>query len=180
MEANNRKKTTRIILYSVWILAIVNFLASPVIINRIKSRQLAQDPSSELLKNVTTEGKSYIDGLDDNPINGVNNKKLWGWAFLTTDKLISPDDYEREVILISDASHYTLSAERVSRAGVQAHFSDLEMNLVGSGFQAVFGENILLPGTYKIGILFTDINGEKWLLFTDKLIEKTNNTINLR
>ena len=61
-----------------------------------------EKPDGGLLDNVTSQGKSYIDGLNESPEHGVNKMKLWGWAFLTTDKLRSPDDFYRALILISE------------------------------------------------------------------------------
>lgn len=179
MKENNRNRSKALI-YAIWFLAIANFLFAPFLVNWIKSRGVAQAPNNELMGYVTQEGKSYIDGLDEAPEHGVNQVKLWGWAFLTTDKLKSPDDYKRSIILVSEESQYTLEVTRVEREGVQTHFSDLNMRLVGSGFQAIFDKNSILPGIYKIGILFEDETGQQFLLMSDKYIEKTHNSTTLK
>lgn len=176
----NNKNKTKILFYMVWILSVANFLFGPFFVNWIKSQGFAQAPNKELMDKVTLDGHSYIDGLDESLEYGANQVKLWGWAFLTSDRLKSPDDYQRSIILISEKSQYTLEVARVVRNGVQAHFSNLDMNLVGSGFQAIFDENSILPGIYKIGILFEDEEGQQFLLMSDKYIEKTNNSTTLK
>lgn len=173
----NRPKT---LIYVIWFLAIANFLFAPFLVNWIKSRGIAQAPNNELMDYVTQEGKSYIDGLIESPEHGENQVKLWGWAFLMTDRLKSPDDYKRSIVLISEDSQYTLEVTRVEREGVQSHFSDLNMSLVGSGFQATLDKNSILPGIYKIGILFEDKTGQRLLLMSDKYIEKSPNSITLK
>jgi|LSQX01.3.fsa_nt_gb hypothetical protein len=174
------RNETNIALYIIWFLAIINFLIGPSLVRWIKSQEFVEKPDGVLLDNVTSQGKSYIDGLNESPEHGVNKMKLWGWAFLTTDKLRSPDDYKRAIILISEKSQYTLEVTRVEREGVQTHFSDLNMSLIGSGFQAFFDINSILPGIYKISILFEDEKGQEILLMSNKYIEITHNSANLR
>lgn len=176
----NYRTKNKLLIYIIWFLVIANFLFAPFLVNWIKSRGIAQAPNNKLMDYVTQEGKSYIDGLNEAPEHGKNQVKLWGWAFLTTDKLKSPDDYERSIILISEDSQYTFDITRVEREGVQDHFSELNMNLVGSGFQAFFDKNSILPGIYKIGILFEDETGQQSLLMSNKYIEKTNNSTALK
>jgi hypothetical protein len=181
MEKNKKESNNkRIFIYIIWFVAILNFLIGPSLINWITSQQFTQEPNQSLMDNITTEGKSYVDGLDDSPENGLNFMKIRGWAFLTSDKQKSPDDYQRSLILLSEKSHYTLDIKRIEREGVQSHFSDLGMNLVGSGFQAVFDNNSILPGLYKIGVLFVNESGQELFLLTNKYIEKTSNTTVLK
>lgn len=77
-----KENDSKIAIHIIWLLAIINFLIGPSVVNWAKSQELAEQPNKALLDNITSEGKSYIDGLDESPEHGENRLKLWGWVFL--------------------------------------------------------------------------------------------------
>ncbi len=159
---------------------ILNFLFGPKILNLIKGEKVAENSPASFLQFVTDQGRSYVDGLEDEFVDGKHQKTLWGWAFLTSDKNLSPADFTRSVVLISEETAYIFDVRNVARSGVETHFADLKMNLANSGFSVTFSEDMLMEGEYRIGILFKNPDLEDQLILTDKLIKKTLNSIELR
>ena len=101
-----------------------------------------------------------VDALFFQPVDGQDMYNMQGWAFSTLDKSISPDKYERIVVLTSEDNIYFFPSQPAGRPDVQQGFVDMEMDLIYSGFNAIIAKDVIFPGVYRIGIIFRDpVNG---------------------
>ena len=126
--------------------------------------------------------KLNIDALDLIVQDRQEVYRLYGWAFSTLDPSLSPEMYEREILLISSLQRiYAFSIDTVSRPGVQEFFKDLNMNLTESGFSTLISKDVLPVGEYRIGIVFRDPStGLSY--YTDKpkrILLRTPNSLSL-
>jgi len=164
----------------IWSIAILYFFLSPTFHRHFLNNTNSQIVLDNLSAKITNEGKIYIDGLDSENISRSSKFKLWGWAFLTDDRYLSIDDYNRAIILFSDDEIYQYPVISTERLGVQDFFSDLNMDLINSGFYTYLTKETIKPGLYKIGMIFETKNGVAKLLWSSNYIEKTNNFISLK
>lgn len=98
--------------------------------------------------------KFTIDGLSFHTVEGQDIYILSGWAFSVLDRNVSPDMYDRAIVLASDTKTYFFPIETVYRKDVQDTYKDLSMNLVGSGFKVFISKDVIQQGEYRIGIIF--------------------------
>jgi hypothetical protein len=122
-----------------------------------------------------------VDSLDQTIVAKEAVYRLMGWAFSTTDPTKSPDQYEREIILISDEKVYIFPTDTVERQGVQDTFQELNMDLLSSGYSTLIAKDVLPIGEYRVGILFRDPStGQEY--YTDKprvILDRTPNSLEL-
>jgi hypothetical protein len=107
--------------------------------------------------------------------------KIWGWAFSTFDKTMSPDMYEREIALTSNSKTHYFPVFNVKRPGVNELYKNLGMNLAGSGFYVLIAKDVLELGEYRLGIVFRDPS-TGFLYYADKpkrIIIRTPNKLTL-
>ena len=95
-----------------------------------------------------------IDSLTPQVVEGQALYELSGWAFSLMDKSISPDMYNRTIVLTSDSNTYFFPVQTVQRSDVQQVFKNLNMDLSGSGFRVLISKDVIQPGEYRIGISF--------------------------
>ena len=108
--------------------------------------------------------------------NGQFYYVLTGWAFSTTDPAMHPEDYERQVVLISDEMNYYFPIETYSRPDVQKYFQSLGMELTNAGFHCQIYQDVIRPGTYQVGIVFYNHENEStYYAKTDKYLIRTPN-----
>lgn len=122
-----------------------------------------------------------VDSLDQTIIEKEEVYRLWGWAFSPTDPTMSPDQYEREIILASNEKVYVFPTDTVARQGVQDTFKDLNMDLLNSGYSTLIAKDVLPVGEYRVGIIFRDPStGQEY--YTDKpkvILKRSPNGLSL-
>lgn len=107
-------------------------------------------------------------------INGVY--RLSGWAFLTIDKNIPPEEYEQQIVLTSDFKNYAFYAKPVYRHDVKAKYENLGMRLDMAGLFAYLAKGTVHPGTYNLGIIFKHkIKNSIYYVNTRRCITRTPN-----
>jgi hypothetical protein len=105
----------------------------------------------------TDQIKFRIDNLEEVKYEGQNIYRLYGWAFSTMYKEVPPDMYEREIVLTSNSNTYFFPIENLKRPGVQDVYKYLQMDLVDSGFLTLISKDVILPGEYRVGIVFKNL-----------------------
>jgi hypothetical protein len=98
--------------------------------------------------------KLKIDGLDQINYEEYEIYRMYGWAFSLMDENVSPDMYDRTIVLTSSTKTYFFPIQTVQRSGVQDAYKHLNMDLVGSGFSVLISKDVIQPGKYRIGIIF--------------------------
>ena len=126
----------------------------------------------------TTAGKMYIDQVQVST-KSKGKIQMAGWGFLNSEPNLTPDDYERRVVLSSDTGVFTITTETKQRVDVQKAFVDLNMDLANSGFWSEFSLDKLPVGTYNISILFEKSDGSTSLLNSIWVLERTADTVQL-
>lgn len=116
----------------------------------------------------------WVEGMNSATLQGKQLYQLWGWAFLREE----PDQsqYERFILLESDAGNYIFSTEPHERPDVQKAFPDLNINLLNSGFSAFISQDMLPRGTFQIGILFKDVSGDavSYVITQNRIVRTAN------
>lgn len=164
------------------VLAIVGAVVLVAIISLVAIRFLL--PRNDLVKYTdplpatTTAGKMYTDSIKMSTEN-EGKYQIAGWGFLTSEPNLTPDDYERKVVLSSGTDVFTITTETVRRADVQKAFLDLNMNVVNSGFLSEFSLDKLPVGNYSISLFFEKTDGSTSLLNSTWVLERTADTIQL-
>ena len=133
---------------------------------------------SDPLPATTTAGKMYTDQVRMST-EDEGKCQIVGWGFLTSEPNLTPDDYERKVVLSSGMDVFTITTESVQRADVQKAFLDLNMNVVNSGFLSEFSLDKLPVGKYNISLFFEKSDGSTSLLNSIWVLERTADTIQL-
>jgi len=169
----NQNKKLLSIIGAVLLIAILSFVAFRFLFPRNDLVKYT-DP----LPATTTAGKMYIDEVRMST-EKEGKCQIVGWGFLTSEPNLTPDDYDRTVLLSSGTDVFTIATETVQRADVQKAFTDLNMNLVNSGISAEFSLDKLPIGTYNISILFEKSDGSTSLLNSTWVLERTADTIQL-
>lgn len=169
----NQNKKTLTIIGLVLLIAILAFVAFRFLFPRNDLVEFS-DP----LPPTTTAGKMYTDQVRMSTEN-EGKCQIVGWGFLTSEPNLTPDDYERKVVLSSGTDVFTIATETVQRADVQKAFENLNMNLVNSGFLSEFSLDKLPIGNYTISLLFEKSDGSKSLLNSIWVLERTADTIQL-
>ena len=177
------KKVTRPFELFLFIIILLNFLFGPQIVTWAKSINYGNRYGMEaesFLSKLSTEGKSYIDGLDPAITKNKKEFELWGWAFLTIDNDLAPSDYQRTIVLFTEKNSFAFPVWDVPRKGVEEYFSYLGLNLQNSGFTISIPEGLLPPGTYRIGVLFYLDEQTEYFILTNRVIEKSKNSVGLK
>lgn len=169
----NQNKKLLSIIGAVLLIAILSFVAFRFLFPRNDLVKYT-DP----LPAATTAGKMYTDQVRMS-IENEGKCQIVGWGFLSSEPNLTPDDYERKVVLTSGIDVFTIATETVQRADVQKAFTDLNMNLVNSGFLSEFSLDKLPVGKYNISLLFEKSDGSTSLLNSIWVLERTADTIQL-
>jgi hypothetical protein len=101
---------------------------------------------------------AHVDLFEPIVYNGQFLYSVVGWAYSTADPYMQPDDYERQVVLISDEINYFFPITTYPRPDIQEGFESLGMQLTSSGFRALIAPEIVTPGIYRTGVVFYDRN----------------------
>jgi len=163
-----------------FVLAILTFLVVPLLANSFASVSYKPNEIDITQIEKTTDGNWYVDGYSDFPLNNIDAKQLWGWAFLKMDKTVPVENYLRFLVLIKGSKAYQFPVQNVSRQGVQDHFAELDMDLINSGFKATIVPVTLPVGIYSIGIVFQKEGMSPLLLETDVKIKLSYNSSELQ
>ena len=166
----------------IWAMMFVYIISAPRLHTNFFLKQGKPIAVSRSIPAETDQIKLNVDALDLIVQDRQEVYLLWGWAFSTLDPSLSPDMYEREILLISPSQKvYAFSIDTVSRPGVQEFFKDLNMNLTESGFSTLISKDVLPVGEYRIGIVLRDPStGLSY--YTDKpkrILLRTPNSLSL-
>ncbi len=108
-----------------------------------------------------------VDGLDV-VINRQGVYNLWGWAFLRGER--DQSQYERFIVLRSNARTYFFPVESARRPDVKEAFSDLKINVLNSGFSTYIFKNALQNGSYHIGVAFRHQSNHEVYYYESQLL----------
>ena len=169
----NQNKKLLSIIGAVLLIAILSFVAFRFLFPRNDLVKYT-DP----LPAATTAGKMYTDQVRVSTEN-EGKYQIVGWGFLSSEPNLTPNDYERKLILSSGTDVFSLATETVQRADVQEAYLNLNMNVVNSGFLSEFSLDKLPVGTYNISILFEKSDGSTSLLNSIWVLERTADTVQL-
>lgn len=98
--------------------------------------------------------RGYVDLFEPIVYEGQSLYSLVGWAFSSEDPTLRPEDYDRQIVLISAKRIYYFSMEAYPRPDVQAAFQTLEMELTNAGYHANIAQETIVPGVYQVGFVF--------------------------
>ena len=98
--------------------------------------------------------KGYVDLFEPIVYKGESLYSLVGWAFSTENPMMRPEDYDRQVILISTQKNYYFPMEAYPRPDVQLAFQSLGMELTNAGYHANISQEAIDPGVYQVGFVF--------------------------
>jgi len=122
----------------------------------------------------------HVDTFKPTIYDGQSLYSMVGWAFSTADRAKNPEDYERQMVLISDKTNYIFSIETSPRADVQRAYKSLGMDLTKSGFTSLISQDLIKTGIYQIGVIFNDPQkGTSFYAVTDKYLIRTPNQIQI-
>lgn len=166
----------------IWLAMSIYLVLAPTLHTYFFIKQGKPTGVNESLPTETEQIRFKVDGLDLIIQEGQEVYRLWGWAFSTLDVNMSPEMYEREILVVSSSNQvYAFSTNTVIRPGVQEAFKDLNMKLRKSGFAALISRDVLPPGEYRLGIVFRDPStGQTY--YTDKpkrILVRTPNSLSL-
>jgi hypothetical protein len=85
---------------------------------------------------------------------------LSGWAFSTQNPADPTDQFNTQILLISEEDSFLFDASLVERDDVVQAFTDLDLEIRRPGFSALINNHLLPREEYCIGIIFTDDDGE--------------------
>lgn len=122
----------------------------------------------------------YVDLFEPIVYEGQNLHSLVGWAFSSIDTTLRPEDYDRQVVLISPQRNYYFNMQTYPRPDVQAAFQSLGMELTNAGYHAYISQEALAPGVYQIGFVFHNMqDGSIYYSRTNKYLICTPNRIQI-
>jgi hypothetical protein len=175
---NGNMKKRNFILFLPLLIALAFFFFAPVIQRQMAKRNSNLSVYTKPLPAVTDAAKMYIDHLQISDFKS-NEYSLHGWGFLTHFQELTPTEYERTLLLISDAKIFSLSTSEVIRTDVQKAFQDLDLDLTYSGFNTSFSLYALPPGKYLIAMVFSLTDGTEFLFYSDFVLNRTVNSLKL-
>ena len=119
-----------------------------------------------------------VDRLDPVVSEGQDIYYLWGWTFYNSD--VEQSVYERLIVLQSEANTYFFSTKAFEREGVQKAYEHLGLDVLNSGFSIDISKDVIKPGVYHIGILFTnEVTNQTYYAVSNKIIVRTANQLQL-
>lgn len=178
-----RKTLTEISLHAVlWGLMIVYFLFAPDVLTLFftqNGKPLQTDAGipaeSDRINFVIEELAPYVK-------DGENLYELIGWSFILPEEGISPDLFTREIALVSNERNYFFSVRSGHRKpDISSQFNDIDINFDTIGLSALFAEDAIKPGKYRIGVVFRSTSDGS-AFYWDKpvyYLVKTPNTLRL-
>jgi hypothetical protein len=132
-------------------------------------------PESDRIHFVIEELAPYVK-------DGENLYELIGWSFIVLDEGISPDEFVREIALVSNERNYFFPVRSGHRKpDIPSAFNDLSINFDTLGLSALIAEDTIEPGEYRIGIVFRSTSDGS-AFYWDKPaydLVKTPNTLRL-
>ena len=124
--------------------------------------------------------KFHIDLFEPSTFKGQTYYSMVGWAFSTLDPKKPPEDYKRLIVIISEKRNYSISVDSYSRPDIQKYYQSLGMELNESGFRSQVAPDFIKPGTYRIGMVFTDPkDGSSFIKITNKILIRTPNQLQI-
>jgi len=160
------------------IITIAFFFISPLIQQKLALRNSTLVVVSGPLPPVTQDARMYVDQI--RLLNARDEEyQMDGWGFLILDSKLSPTDYERTILLVSETDIFAIPTSGVPRKDVQNAFEKLGLNLGDSGFAGKFPKNALPKGDYVISLLFTLPDGTQTRYDSRFELSKTFNSIQL-
>jgi len=129
---------------------------------------------------VTNKIKLHIDTFQPTVYGGQYLYSMVGWAFSTTDPTMRLEDYERQLVLVSDEKNYIYPINTYPRPDVQKAYQSLGMELTNAGFSTWISQDAIQPGIYHIGVVFHDPQkGSTFYASTNKYLIRTPNQIQI-
>ncbi len=116
----------------------------------------------------------WVDHADPVVSQGQVLYNLRGWAFLREES--DQSQYERFIVLRSDAKDYYFPAQTNERLDVQKAFPNLNIDVRNSGFSTFIAKDVVRPGSYHIGIIFRhQPSNFIYLVVTENVLVRTAN-----
>lgn len=163
-----------------WAAMLLFTLAAP----QLHYRWFAADGRSTLftdpLPKATTKNEFSIQRLSTISRFGEPLYRLSGWAFLTLDPALAPEDYTRRLLLHSESRSFVYPTETLMRLKLNRKFSNLPFDLRSAAFYATIAIDSLEPGSYKVYLLFSHPSGKTYLVRTPRTLTRTMNTLELK
>jgi hypothetical protein len=123
-----------------------------------------------------------VEGLLPYLKDGEDLYQLYGWAFILPEEDESLGELVRELALVADEGSYFFPIRpEYRRPDLPTKFKDLDIDFETLGFSVLIAEDILKPGTYRIGISFRNTSDGS-AFYRDKpvyYLVKTPNTLRL-
>ena len=120
-----------------------------------------------------------FDSLDEVIYDGEYVYQLVGYAFPRNAFIELATSDKQIVILDDELKAYVFDAQMMPRPGLTEAFIDMNMDLYSAGFKAQIARGLLLPGIYKIAILYTEQTSTRIYKVTNNCIHRTPNTMSL-
>lgn len=128
----------------------------------------------------TEEIHSHVDLFEPTVYEGEYLYSIVGWSFSTVNRRIKPEDYERQIVLISDRTNYFFPVETYPRPDVHTAFERFGMKLTNAGYRAKISPGVIDPGVYQIGFAFHNRNnGNSYHGVTNKFLIRTPNQLKI-
>lgn len=114
--------------------------------------------------------------------DGENLYELIGWSFILPDEGSLPEQFIREVVLVSNERTYFFAVRSGRREpDLPSEFKDMDINFDTLGLSALITEDTIKPGKYRIGVAFRNA-ADGSAFYWDKpvyYLVKTPNTLRL-
>jgi hypothetical protein len=159
-------------------ITIIYVLFGPQVFTRFFVRQGKPIAYNALLPSVTTPVQYMLDSVDATSTQGYFI--LTGWAFQTRKADVPVSDYERQVVFHTESDNYIFHTNVVPRPFVQDFYDDYGLDVTMSGFSTLIYRDTIKPGTYGIGLIFTDVKDRStFYVSLDHCITRTPNNLRL-
>lgn len=121
---------------------------------------------------------SHIDLFEPTVYEGEYVYSVVGWSFSKANRNIATEDYDRQIVLVSDKMNYFFPVESYPRPDVQKSFQAYGSKLTNSGFRAKISPGMIRPGVYQIGFVFHNpVNGKSYYSLMNKYLIRTPNQL---
>ena len=155
-------------------ITIVYVIFGPQLYTHLFVRQGKPVARNVTLPPTSTAVQYALDGVDSTSSQGFY--LLTGWAFQTNILDVPVNDYVRQVVFLTESGNYIFQTDTVARKFVQKFYSQYGLDVTMSGFSALIYRDALRPGTYGLGLVFTNVKDHStFFVGLDQCITRTPN-----
>lgn len=161
----------------IWTLMIAYVFIAPGFVDQT-SRKYGRPIQPELAELKTSDQVlAHVDEMQSVEFEGQYLDTVLGWAYAAVDPNASTENFNRFLILQSDARKYYFQTTPYSRPDIEAGYPAISADLTNAGFKAMLAKEFIRPGRYQLGIVLKQDNGDDYIVWTEQYIVRTGNQI---